>query len=63
MFRITLVEDEHYPVYSMEPELYEWNSNWQVEVTPDEFYTALIYENLRDEAQKYCFSFADRMTD
>jgi len=53
-------EEEEWPVASLDKDLYDWDSVNNVEVTPDEWYTAEIYENLRDQAQKYCYSFASR---
>ena len=53
--------DEEYPVASLREDPFKWDPNgWNIEVMPDEWYTAKIYENLRDQAQDYCYSFGER---
>ena len=57
--KVRYSEDEEYPVASLDKDLY--GSLWNfIEISPEEFYTAEIYENLRDLAQEYFFSFSDR---
>ena len=52
--------DEEYPVASLRDDPCKWDESWNIEVMPDEWYTAKIYENLRDQAQDYCYAFGSR---
>ena len=60
-FLVRYCEDEYWPVSSLDTALYDWDSDSFIEVTPDEFYTAEIYQNLRKQAQAYSYSFASRL--